>query len=216
MKMSHFFSVSDTLWNLGLLILNFSQLKLGTFKKIWQPPPPIWTISQVSPLFQIGKLPLELLIKLRCHRKKWYSLEHLSTDPNRRFVRPLALALPRKIIKKLEIHLEHGFFISDSLVAAVSWCNGMLLCHVVMVLYSETALWNGPCKWILNFKAWSVFKLLVRISADGTLQIYISVGFRTQHFIFLRPYFYCNHMRNLTDGYSNAALLTSKWKWLAV
>ena len=39
MKMSHYFSVFDTLWNLGLffisedppLILNFSQLKLGIF-----------------------------------------------------------------------------------------------------------------------------------------------------------------------------------------
>ena len=47
MKMSNYLSVFDTLWNLGLLflktpppplILNFSQLKLGTFLIFWRPP----------------------------------------------------------------------------------------------------------------------------------------------------------------------------------
>ena len=47
MKMSNYFSVFDTLWNLGLfliseappLILNYSQLKLGTFLIFRKPPP---------------------------------------------------------------------------------------------------------------------------------------------------------------------------------
>ena len=38
----------------------------------------------------------------------------------------------------------------------------MLLCHEITVFYFATALWNGPCKWMLNFKAWSISKLLVR------------------------------------------------------
>ena len=66
MKMSHYFSVFDTLWNLGLflflktppLILNYSQLKLGTFLIFWRPPP----LNAKFPsfvAFSIGKLPLE-------------------------------------------------------------------------------------------------------------------------------------------------------------
>ena len=54
-----------TLRNLGLffisedpLILNFSQLKVGTSLIFWRPPPPsIWTVSQISPLFTLKSFP---------------------------------------------------------------------------------------------------------------------------------------------------------------
>ena len=57
--------VFGALCNLGLfwfpktpLILNFSQLKLGTFWIFGRtPPPPIWTVSQVSPLFSLESFP---------------------------------------------------------------------------------------------------------------------------------------------------------------
>ena len=64
MEMSHFYSVFDTLWNLGLfwflktpppLILNYSHLKLVT---LWFfDPPPSWTNSQVSLLFRLESFP---------------------------------------------------------------------------------------------------------------------------------------------------------------
>ena len=77
MKMSHYFSVSDTLWKLWLfnfpktppLNLNVSQLKLENFLFFWawdpdffvfwhRPRPPlIWNISQFSLRFRLESFP---------------------------------------------------------------------------------------------------------------------------------------------------------------
>ena len=56
--MSHYFSVFDMLWNLGLFWFpNFSQLKLWTFFLDDPSPPSIWTKSQVSLLFLLESFP---------------------------------------------------------------------------------------------------------------------------------------------------------------
>ena len=47
------------------LILNYSQLKLGNFLIFWRPPPPIWTVSQIFPLFSLESFP-NPIIKKNC------------------------------------------------------------------------------------------------------------------------------------------------------
>ena len=71
MKMSHYFSVFNTLWNLGLfwflktppLILDYSQLKLGTFWIFWGPPPLFGLIPKFRCFFD-WKASLRLLVQL--------------------------------------------------------------------------------------------------------------------------------------------------------
>ena len=64
--MSHYLSVSDTLWNLGLFFIsedppppNFELFPTETwdFFDFLTTPPPIWTNSQFSLLFQLESFP---------------------------------------------------------------------------------------------------------------------------------------------------------------
>ena len=73
MKMSHYFSVSDTLWNFVLflspLILNFSQLKLGTFLICWRPPQKIE--GGGGPKYLFSEIPLYFSKYQLVHKYLW-------------------------------------------------------------------------------------------------------------------------------------------------